>query len=150
MTAKRALLTALPLVLAGCGAGDDAVEEPETGEVEHLDPAVAEEIEATADAFFAEILMLHEPEARACVDMEAIGSDEWEEYWRRLESFELEIASVTILGAEPPTDSDPPTAHVGVDAEILVNGEAATVEAYRLPLVETPEGWLLTALPFAE
>jgi hypothetical protein len=148
---KRYLAPALAaLLLAGCDGEREAAGEPETEAVAHLDPAVEREIEATADAFFGEILMLHEPEAKAHVDLEAVGVDEWEEYWRRLESFDLEIASVTLLGVEPPTDSDPPTAYIGVDAEILLDGEAATVEAYRLPLLLTPEGWLLTDLPFAE
>ena len=145
-----ALVLIALLFLGGCTDGEDAVEEPGTDEATHLDPAVKREVEAAADGFFAELFMLHEPEARAFVDLEAVGDDAWDDYWRRLESYELEIASVTLLRVEPPSDEDPPTAYIGVDAEILLDGEAATVEAYRLPLVGTPEGWLLTELPFAE
>ena len=135
--------------LFGCDE-EPAVEETDGGEVARHDPAVEREIEATADGFFAELTMLHEPEARAYVDFSKVGEGEWEEYWKRLKSYDLEVGSVTLLRVEPPAKDAPDTAHIGVDAELLVNGEEASVEAYRLPLVKTPEGWRLTELPFAQ
>ncbi len=145
-------LLALPLlILVGCAdEGDDTLNEPEADDVAPLDPVVEREIEAAVDGFFGEVMLLHKNEARAYLDLEAIGTEEWEDYWNRLESYELEIVAVTLLKVEPPTDEDPPTAYIGVDADLLESGEAVSVEAYRLPLLLTSDGWLLTDLPFAE
>ncbi|MCK4594426.1 hypothetical protein KAU45_07980 [bacterium] len=149
---KRILPFAFVLLfLGGCAdEGNDALDEPETDDVAHLDPSVKREIEAAVDGFFGEVMLLHKNEAGAYLNLEAIETEEWEDYWNRLESYELEIVAVTLLKVEPPTDSDPPTAYIGVDADLLVDGEAVSVEAYRLPLSGTPDGWLLTDLPFAE
>ncbi|HUT98919.1 MAG TPA: hypothetical protein VM054_07580 [bacterium] len=135
--------------LVGCEE-EPAVEETGDGDTTRFDPAVEREIMAAADGFFAELTMLHEPEAKAYVDFTQIGDREWEEYWDRLKSYGLEVASVTLLRVEPPIGDDPDTARIGVDAELLVDGEEVSVEAYRLPLVRTPDGWRLTELPFAE
>jgi hypothetical protein len=142
-----ALLTLL--LLAACEE-EPAVEGDGAGGTARFDPAVEREIEAAADGFFAELTLLHEPEARAYVDFTKVGEDEWHRYWDRLRSYDLEVGSVTLLGVEPPAADDEDTAHVGVDAELLVSGEEVSVEAYRLPLARTPDGWRLTELPFAE
>lgn len=149
---KRSFVLVLAVfLLGGCaGEGNDALDEPETDDVAPLDPVVEREIEDVVDGFFGEVMLLHKNEAGAYLDLEAIGTEEWEDYWNRLESYELEIVAVTLLKVEPPTDEDPPTAYIGVDVELLESGEAVSVEAYRLPLLGTPDGWLLTYLPFAE
>ncbi len=147
----RKILFCVVLILSflvGCEE-EPAVEETGGGEAARLDPAVERDIMAAADGFFAELTMLHEPEARAYVDFSKVGEDEWKEYWDRLKSYDLEVGSVTLLRVEPPAKEAPDTAHIGVDAELLVNGEETNVEAYRLPLAKTPDGWRLTELPFA-
>jgi len=150
MLRKIPLCAALILAfLVGCDE-EPAVEETDGGEVARIDPAVERDVMAAADGFFAELTMLHEPEARAYVDFTKVGEREWEEYWKRLKSYDLEVGSVTLLRVEPPAKDAPDTAHIGVDAELLMNGEEVSVEAYRLPLVKTPDGWRLTELPFAE
>jgi len=147
---KRFILPTLTaLLLFGCEE-EKTVEENGAGEIARFDPAVEREIEAAADGFFAELTMLHQPEAGAYVDFTKVDEREWEEYWKRLKSYGLEVASVTLLRVEPPTGDDRTTAHIGVDAELLVDGEEKSVEAYQLPLVKTPDGWRLTELPFAE
>ncbi|MCX7021392.1 MAG: hypothetical protein NTW26_03765 [bacterium] len=147
---KRFILPTLTaLLLVGCGE-EKTVEENGAGEIARFDPAVEREIEAAADGFFAELTMLHEPEAKAYMDFTKIGDREWDEYWKRLKSYDLEVGSVTLLGVEPPAADEPSIARIGVDAELLVSGKEVSVEAYSLPLVKTPDGWRLTELPFAE
>jgi hypothetical protein len=148
---KKALpLAALTLLfLAGCGE-EKVVEENGTGEISRFDPAVEREITAAADGFFAELTMLHQPEAAAYVDFSKVGEGEWEKYWGRLKNYDLEVGSVTLLGVEPPAGDDRTTARIGVDAELLVNGVEKSVQGYELPLVKTPDGWRLTELPFTE
>lgn len=149
MLRKTLLLAFFVLLPAGCGE-EEAVHEPGAVEAARLEPAERREIEAAADGFFHELFMLHEPEARAFVDFAEVGRDEWERYWGRLKSYELEVASVKMLGVEPTADSDRPAARIGLNALLVVKGEEISVEDYRLRLVKGPDGWRLAELPFAE
>jgi len=101
----------------------------------------------STDAFARELTLLHKTETLAYfTDLE---EESLEEFWQRLDSFELEIGSFNVLDVEEYEAGEPTTAVVVVNAELVRNGVAEEPADYRLHWVNLPECWKLTELPFA-
>ncbi len=139
------------LLLVGCDSEEEQTDEPEV--VIDATGLTAEERAAhdvlldSTDAFARELTLLHKTETLDYfTDLE---EESLEEFWQRLDSFELEIGSFNVLDVERYETSEPATAVVVVNAELVRDGVAEEPAEYRLHWVELSEGWKLTELPFA-
>lgn len=138
------------LLLVGCDGEEEGVEEDEaladpTG-LSVEERAAHDALLDATDAFARELTLLHKTETLDYfADLEA---EALEEFWQRLDSFELEIGSFNVLDVEEYEAGEPATAVVVVNAELVRDGVAEESVDYRLCWVDSLEGWKLTELPF--